>query len=208
MEKKISLKDSRRKFLTRQLPVGAMMCIGCKSLLASSLSLEGLQDADRKSLLNSGMTTEEVFRFAIGTYVPVIQNMEKSLGKKKFLTLLRKATRENVKNFIDSSAKDISPRDMKAFSNFMTKYLATPPFDKGITYEVTENSDKAFEAKFSECIVAKIYREMNLAELGYEMECAPGDAVAKAYNPKMKVSNPKNLMKGDNICIERFELEA
>ena len=27
-----------------------------------------------------------------------------------------------------------------------------------------------------------------------------------SFNPKMKGSGPKNLLKGDSFCIERFEL--
>jgi len=28
----------------------------------------------------------------------------------------------------------------------------------------------------------------------------------KAFNPKMKATDLKNIMKGDSVCIERFEL--
>ena len=34
------------------------------------------------------------------------------------------------------------------------------------------------------------------------------EAFAKAFNPKLSVSNPMNLMKGDSVCIERFTLES
>ncbi len=199
---------SRRKFLTKQLPAGAMMCLGCQSLLASPLMNALNQDSKQKakSMLDSGMSAEDVFRFAIGTYVPIIQNMEKSLGKKKLLSMAKNASADNMKQFIEANFKDVQPRDMKTFSDFIIKYLATPPFDKGLTHEVVVNTDKVFETKYTECIIAKIYKEMNAADLGFAIECSPGEAIAKAFNPKMKATHPKIIMKGDDVCIERFEL--
>jgi hypothetical protein len=44
---------------------------------------------------------------------------------------------------------------------------------------------------------------MNAADFGYTFECSPTHALAKAFNPKMKLINSKNLMKGDSVCIER-----
>jgi hypothetical protein len=32
--------------------------------------------------------------------------------------------------------------------------------------------------------------------------------MAKAFNPKMEAKNPKNMMKGDDFCIERIILKA
>jgi len=49
---------------------------------------------------------------------------------------------------------------------------------------------------------------MNAADIGYALECSPAEAAAKAFNPKITTSNPKNMMKGDTFCIERFVLEA
>jgi hypothetical protein len=53
-----------------------------------------------------------------------------------------------------------------------------------------------------------VFREMNAADIGFAFECSPARALAKAFNPKMKWINPKNLMKGDSVCIERFVLEV
>jgi len=33
-------------------------------------------------------------------------------------------------------------------------------------------------------------------------------AAAKAFNPKITASNPRNVMKGDTFCIERYVLET
>jgi hypothetical protein len=80
--------------------------------------------------------------------------------------------------------------------------------NKAFQYEIAENTDKVFEFKVTECLPARVCREMNAADIVYALECAPSDAMAKSFNPKMRVENPKNLMKGDSFCIERFVLEV
>jgi len=205
-----SLQLSRRKFLSRDFPAGTLLCLGCQSMFAATMALGGQQASPQKPKYaqNSGMTSEEVFRFTFGYCVPLFQNLQKKLGSKKFIELLTKASADNMSEVVTSMAKDYPTRDPKALGDLVQNYLSTPPFDKAMTYETVEKSDKAFEVKYSECLMAKLYREMNAADIGYAIECSPSGAVAKAFNPKMKLTNPKNLMKGDSVCIERFVLEA
>jgi len=97
---------------------------------------------------------------------------------------------------------------MKSFAEFVKGYLATPPYDKALTYEITEESGEVFEAKYKECLASKIYKEMNALAMGYAIECAPSDKIAIAYNPKMRVKSIKNIMMGNDVCIERFYFET
>ena len=84
----------------------------------------------------------------------------------------------------------------------------TSIYRQAFTFEITELTDKVYEATYSQCLPAKVFREMNAADFGYAFECSPAHALAKAFNPKMTLLNPKNLMKGDSACIERYVLEA
>jgi L-2-amino-thiazoline-4-carboxylic acid hydrolase len=207
--KNLNFNQSRRKFLTRHLPAGAMVCLGCKSLLSAPSGLMNPQEAVQKAkyLMNSGMSTEEVFKFTYNYFVPILKNMGKKMGNDKLLEMLKAASAENMVETINAFTKGV-PGDMKAFTEFVRGWLSTPPYDRALTYEVTEESDKVFEAKYKECLVAKIYREMNAADIGYAIECAGSDKIAKAFNPKMEAKSIKNLMKGDDVCIERFTLKA
>ena len=204
-----SLQSSRRKFLSKDFPAGALLCLGCQSMF-TSVALAGQQESVQKPKYaqNSGMTSEEVFRFTFGYCVPLFQNLQKKLGKKKFIELLQKASAENMSDVVANMAKDYPTRDAKTFGDLVRSFLSTPPFDKAMTSEIVERSDKAYEVKYTECLMAKLYREMNAADIGYAIECFPSAAAAKAFNPKMKLTNPKNLMKGDSVCIERFSMES
>jgi hypothetical protein len=201
--------SDRRKFLTRHLPAGALMCLGCKSLLASTPLPNGRQDAVQKPKYqqNSGMTTEEVFKFTYGYSLPVYQYMEKKIGKEKLIELLKGASAENSEALMKSFTKGV-PGNMKALSDMVKTWMASPPYNNAFSYSITEESDTVLEMKYTECPAAKFYREMNASDIGYAIECSGSDRMAKAFNPKMEVKNSKNMLKGDDVCIERFILKT
>jgi hypothetical protein len=179
-------------------------------LLALPDTLNGQQTSGQKPkfLEDSGMNMKDVYAFAYGTFIPVYQIMANNVGREKFLEMFKKASAENQSQMVSSMVKDIPKRDMKAFADLIVNIMSSAPFDKAFAFEVVERSEKAFELKFTECLPARISREMKAADIGYALECYPAAAVARAFNPKMKWTNPKNLMKGDDICIERFTLEG
>jgi hypothetical protein len=210
MEAKNSdFKSSRRKFLTRHLPVGAVMCLGCRSLLSAPVALMDQQQALKKAkyLLDSGMTVEDVFKYTYNYCVPLFQNMGEKLGKEKLLSLLTEASAENGTRLVKSMTKGVKG-DMKAWAGFAKNWLSSPPYDKAISFEITEESDKVFETKYTECLAAKLFREMNAADIGYAIECSSSDKVVKAFNPQMEAKTVKNMMKGDAFCVERITLKT
>ncbi len=202
--------SGRRQFLTKELPLGTLFCLGCKNLLAVPTILGGAPASDQKPKFmdGSGMTVEDVYEFGYGIFIPLLQTLAKDLGREEFVRMVEKATAENGALLIASTAKDLPNRDMKAFADLMQNLMSTPPFDKAFTYEFVENTDKVLEMKVTECLPARIWRERNAADIGYALECSGTDAMAKAFNPKMKGMGVKNLLKGDSFCIERFVLEA
>jgi hypothetical protein len=207
--KNLNSGSTRRKFLTKHLPAGALMCLGCKSLLSAPVGLINPQEAAQKTkyLMDSGMNVEDVLKFAYGNNVPIYKYIGSKIGKEKLIELLKEASAENGAAFIKSFTQG-KPGDIKAFADFVKKYLSTPPYDKAVSCEITEQSDKIFEAKYTDCLIAKLYKEMNAADIGYAIECSGSDKMAKAFNPKMEAKSIKNMMKGDDVCIERFILKT
>jgi len=198
MTEKILL-SSRRRFLTRTFPARAFACLGCKGLLA----WPGQQN---KFSENPGMTTEEMFRFFYGTFVPVLQIMARDMGREEMIKELTRASAENWSQMIASMAKDMPKRDMKAFVAMMDGMMGAPPSNRAFAYEVVESSDRVHEVKFTRCLPALMWREMKAADLGYALECSPSDALAKAFNPRMKGADLMTIMRGNPYCIIRFEL--
>src|SRR5512136_1083373 len=94
--KNINSGSSRRNFLTRKLPAGALLCLGCKSLFSSPSGLFNPQEAAQKAkyLKNSGMSTEDVFKYAYNNYVPILKNLGSRIGNDKFIEMLKDASAE------------------------------------------------------------------------------------------------------------------
>jgi hypothetical protein len=207
--KKNQFDSGRRKFLTRQLPAGALMCLGCKNLLAATNLQREAQVAIQttKYQQNSGMTTEEVFKFAYGYSLPVFQYMEKQIGKEKLIELLKGASAENSEAIMRSFTKGV-PGNMKALSDMMKTMLSSPPYNNAFSYTITEESENVLEMKYTECPVARFYLEKNASDIGYAIECSSTDKMVKAFNPKMEAKSIKNMMKGDDVCIERYILKT
>jgi hypothetical protein len=205
-----NLASNRREFLLNVLPAGTLFCLGCKSLSAVPSTYGERQSTSQKPkfLEDSGMNVEDVYRFAYGTFVPVYQIMANNMGREKFLEVLKEASSENMAQFVASIAKDSPKRDMTAFADLVVNVLGSFPNNKALTYEVVEKTEKVFETKYTECLMAKVWREMKAADIGYAFECYPSEAMARAFNPKMKSIFIKNLMKGDEACIERITLEG
>ncbi len=200
----------RRMFLTKQLLAGTLFGLSVQDLLATPMMASAKQEAGQagKQGIDSGMTVEEVFKFAYGNSIPLMLQLAKETGRKKLVAMLTRASARNSTDMVTSASKDIAVRDMNALTKFFDELLSTPPWNKSMKYEVVEKSDKVLEYKYTECPVAKLYREMKATDLGYAIECSGGDAFVKAFNPKMESRNPKNIMKGDSVCIERIELKA
>ena len=200
----------RRQFLTKVLPSGALLCLGCKGLLAVPYINTAKTSSGQKPkyLDDSEMSVEDVYKFGFGYCIPTYQVLAKEIGKEKFLSMLTKANAEVYSQMFASMAKDYPDRSMKSLASIFQNMFSTPPMNKAFQYEIVENSDKVFEFKVTECLPTRVCREMNAADIGYALECAPSDAIAKSFNPKMRAENPKNLMKGDSFCIERFVLEV
>jgi hypothetical protein len=202
--------SSRRQFLLKTLPAGTLLCLGCKNLsgFPDILDPQKISTQKHKFLEDSGMTVEQVFRFSFENGIPILQALAKDIGREKFLEMLKKASNENNVQFAKTVTKDFPKRDFAAFVDWNIKSMNVSPYNKAVTFEIVEKTDKVFEMKVTECLYAKILREMNAADIGYITICDPDGAFNQAFNPKIKGTNPKNLMKGDDVCIGRFIWEG
>jgi len=210
MTSKTFSSSSRRQFLLKTLPAGTLFCLGCNNLsgFPDIFDPQKTSAQKHKFLEDSGMTIEQVFRFSFEGSIPILQNLARDIGREKFLEMLKKASNENSIQFVRATTKDLPKRDFAAFVDWNIKIMNSFPNNKAVTFEIVEKTDKVFEVKITECLLAKILREMNAADIGYVMMCDPDGASIREFNPKIKAANPKNLMKGDDVCIARAVLEA
>lgn len=193
----------RRRLLAGGLPLLAFGCVGCRSAAAQAM-VEGATRFHEKT----GMTTEEMYAFFYGSFVPVLEGLARGMGRERFLAALADAASQSTRQMIESLVRDWPSRDIKAMASLWQTLLSAPPFNTALVYEIVEQSDRALELKFTACLPAKLLRAMGAADVGYALECSGSRAVARGFNPKITVTNPKNIMMGDSYCTERYVLEA
>jgi hypothetical protein len=203
--------SSRRQFLKGVLPTGTLFCFGCSNLLAMPFSKDKKKASTEKHkfLEDSGMTVEEVFQYAYrDNFVPYMQAIAKDIGDEKLITMLKKAASDNAVQMMRSMTKDLPKKDFAVFNDWVKNVLNAFPYKNALVYEIVKETDKEIKVKYTECLFAKTFREANAADIGYATQCHPSDAMIRAFNPKIRVDKPKNLMKGDEVCIEHFVWEG
>ena len=81
------------------------------------------------------------------------------------------------------------------------KELHDSPFASHL-FTITYREDIPTEIEFhtTECLLAKIFRDMDAADLGYVMICQPDFVTTPTYFPNVRLKRTKTLMQGDDYC--------
>ena len=193
--------SSRRQFLLKTIAAGSILGLGCPKLIASAKTAGVLKESSDEAVV-------ETLRFILTNNIGIYKGLEKELGSEKLVKMLQQISADNWAAGIQEMTKDIKERSIENIAKLVAAVVSSTPNSTALKYEITQQDDKVFEIKYTKCLFAEIFKEMDAADIGWALECSAGNTVAKIYNPDMKFSNPKNLMKGDSICIERFELKA
>ena len=192
---------SRRQFLLKTITAGSLLGLGCPKLLASAKTPSVYKESSDEAVV-------ETIRFILTNNIGIYKGLEKELGSEKLIKMLQQITADNWAVGIKEMTKDIKERNIENYAKLIASVMSSTPYSTALKYEITQQDDKVLEIKYTKCLFAEIFREMNAADIGWALECSAGHTVMKIYNPDMKFSNPNNLMKGDSFCLERIELKA
>jgi len=165
------------------------------------------QAVEHKFKSPSGMTLEQVFRFTYqNSFIPTMNGLAEKYGRKEFIEKLKEAASEALSQPVKNYAKSLPKNDLAAFTVLFKR--PNPVFKNALTFEIVEDTEKAFEIKMTECLWAKTFRNANAADIGFACICFPDYAVAQAFNPKMKMIRDKTLMQGHDCCNHRYVIEG
>jgi hypothetical protein len=200
--------SGRRSFFKVALPGGALLCLGAPCLLRAS-QIEDKTKATgpkHKFLADSGTSFAELFIMAYAAQVPIWRGLEREIGRDKLHEMMKRVidqpAREQMAEFAKKAGKnDLATylRDFRNPSRFWQNVL---------TYEIVEDTPRAFEVKVTECLWAKTYRDAHADDLGFILSCYGDTAAAEAFNPKMRLIRTKTLMQGNEFCNHRYVIEG
>jgi hypothetical protein len=193
--------SSRRQFLFRALPAGTFFCLGSRGLWASSQS-KAEEDAppQHKFLEDSDMSFRALFKFTFQNYyIPCLERLSDEIGRDKLIEMLKRLTSDAVAKRQKESTKDLPKTDFEAFrarsKSGMNRFVKHV-----LTWEDGEQTDKSVRTKFTECLWATTFREVNASDFGYAAICYPDYAAATAFNPNIRLIRPTTLMEGHDCC--------
>lgn len=202
------INSGRRSFLKAAFPGGALLCLGGRCLIGSSQAEAKAKSAGQKHkfLEDSKMSFAEVFNRVHAARLPIMRGLEREIGSEKFIGMLKRIIDENARRRSTELAMKLRKNDLATF----TQNLRQPSryWRNVLTFQVIEDTPRAFEVKVTECLWEKTYREENAAALGYVLSCHGDYAAAEGFNPKLRMIRTKTLMQGADCCNHRYVIEG
>jgi predicted ArsR family transcriptional regulator len=200
-------KQSRRQFM-KLLSAGSLVCLGCGHLCALPQAGEKTPASAKKHKFqeDAKKTFEQVFTNAYRSDVQIMNALAEKIGKEKFITMLKEASAETAAKETKQMAKSLPKNDLAALVAPMKK--ADYFWKHVLTFDVVADTKTAFEVKITECIWAKTFHDFKAPDIGCAMICHPDFAIARAFNPKMKLIRTKTLMQGHDCCNHRYIMET
>lgn len=210
-ESKSSHKLDRRDFIAKSLACGAFVGMGCPGWLAMNIrgGVSNPVQAERGFQTASDYTYEQLFNFAFKSwYIRYMKGLEAEIGKKKFLEILKKVGWILYEESTRRNFRDLKKRDVESLiANFWAPMQKSRLWSHTIPIEIIKQSPSEGVVKMSACLVAKVFRENDAGDIGYAAICYADFAVARAFNPQIKLIRNTCLMKGDDCCLFEYTLE-
>jgi hypothetical protein len=198
----------RRRFLATLMPACALTCLGGKGVLGASLSsvADTVQEAKHKfdAPFDRPITFRQFFGTRYGEFIQLAKALEKEMGTEKLLDFLKKNTEARLYQLGQQQAKQ-SPD--QSFATYVNTFKG-PGYDKTLTMEIVEDTEKAFELKVTECIWASTFLQAKAGEIGYAAVCFGDYAWAQGFNSKIRMVRDKTLMQGHEYCNHRYVWEG
>jgi hypothetical protein len=149
------------------------------------------------------MKSLDIERKYIEERVRILRELERKYGK-EVIRLASEAKKKLISKRIKKQYKDKIPVDLDTF--FRIIFGDFEGIDKIINFTLLKKTDKELEVRINKCWYAEIYRKLKAEDIGYSLVCQMDPSMNKVLNPKIKLSRPKMLMKGDECCIFRYKL--
>lgn len=209
MKNDAPVKSDRREFLMKTLSSCAFCCFAAPSLFSADKNLHSIaQDQQHKFQSDSGMTIQQVYDFTFKSHlIPYMKKLMKQIGKEKLLNMLKKSAEMLFE--IDKDADiNYNERTLTAYSTGAKSTLEEEWWRKVLTYEILTDNENVFEIKITECLWEKTFREAEALEIGDAVICYEDYSMARQFNPKLKLTREKTLMKGKDCCHFIYTMEA
>ena len=134
---------------------------------------------------------------------PLWQAMKAEIGEAQARRILSAAVVEAAiaegREFAENNG---GPGGIRGFLSFQHLWDA----DGALETDVTQASDDEYAYRVTRCRYAEMYREMGLAEIGFELSCNRDATFATGYDPRIHLRRTQTIMQGADHCDFRYRL--
>ena len=146
------------------------------------------------------LTYEEHFRRIFTIFVSFLRTLEKELGSERMIDIVRTW---NIQRGIEIGER----ASFKNFKDFRDYWMGTADhkyWSGTFTVEFPEVTESVLQCKYTDCLWAKIFTELNAADIGKVAICEKDFTMAKAMSPHLRLERTKTIMEGHDCCNHRF----
>jgi hypothetical protein len=194
--------QSRRLFLTKSIPACAFACLRLLRLSATASAAESNQEMVPAHKFDKKVdwSYEEAYRWKFADYVDRLNRIANYIGREKLIDALKKSTEEFY-----SSIASYEPQN--TLQDFVRPFYENDHYKTILTIDIIENREDLVSWKITECLSAKIFRELDAVDIGYATLCHGDEAWVTAYHPKIRFIRTKTLMEGHDYCNHCYIME-
>jgi hypothetical protein len=154
---------------------------------------------------DAGVSYAALMREAFEAAVKLARTMERELGVEEAHRILYASRVEGDLEMIARQMK--GQKAIESFAEFkkLMKGLHENQFARNLfTINYPIDNDHEVEFRTTECILARVFREMGAEDLGEIMCCKPDFETTPAYCKRVSLKRTKSLMRGDAYCDTKY----
>jgi hypothetical protein len=149
------------------------------------------------------LTYEQYFQ-TDQSMVELAKAFEHALGKDRTFEIIRKWAEKSRVELAKNQTSKKPIKNFEDFKLFFKELYGSPFWAHALTLTYPEETPKKLSCHITECLAAKVFKEMNATDLGYILICRTDFAMARAYHPKLRLKRTKTLMQGDSYCNHTY----
>ncbi len=148
------------------------------------------------------ITVEQYVHDTHEKLISLIRELERVLGKERCHEIISDwAGRESVSGVKALVAAEKKPvRTFQDVKKLLAKWVTQLDSDNMESVRIAREDSAQSYAHVSACVLAKVLRNMNAADLGHLLYCRHDFAGASAIHPSVALKREKTLMQGDDCC--------
>jgi len=148
-----------------------------------------------------GIPVIEQLKIQAQVLVPLVKALRAELGEERGNSLVRRALGDMYRRFGEEFSRT---KNEKNLGTIMASAFRTYARDNALDYQVTKQSQDAFEFNVTRCRYAELYKELGEPELGFLLVCSADFPTAEGIGPDIKLTRTQTIMQGASHCDFRY----